>query len=48
MKIGNKIEAEKYLNMALKVLDKETFEYSNDKVYFKNLYLKNLDKVNNN
>lgn len=48
MKIGNTIEAEKYLNMALKVLDKETFEYSNDKIYFKNLYLKNLDKVNNN
>ncbi len=46
IKIGNKTEAEKYLNLALKILDKEVFDYSDDKIYFRKLYLKNFDKIN--
>ncbi len=46
IKLDNKIEAKQYLNLALKILEKESFDYAEDKIYFKKLYLKNLDKIN--
>lgn len=46
IKMGNKTKAKEYLKLALKILDTESFNYSNDKNYFRKIYLNNLNKVN--
>jgi predicted alpha/beta superfamily hydrolase len=46
IKLENITEAKTYLNLALKTLEHEVFEYADDKVYFKKLYLKNLNQLN--
>lgn len=45
LKLGATTEAKTYLERALKVLEKENFDYAGDKPYFKNLYTKNLKKI---
>jgi len=45
IKLGHTTEVKSYLNLALKTLEQEVFEYANDKVYFKKLYLKNLNDL---
>lgn len=48
MKLGNKTDAKSYLNSALKILEKESFDYPNDKIYFKELYINNMNKIDEN
>ncbi len=48
IKLGKKVEAKEYLNSALKILEKESLDYVEDKIYFKKLYLKNVSRLNKN
>lgn len=46
IKLEQKNEAKAYLQEALKVLKDESFDYRDDKIYFENLYKKNLKMTN--
>lgn len=48
IKMKNTVKAKTYLNLALKTIENEAFEYADDKIYFKKLYLQNLNKLDKN